>query len=179
VLLIFAASSVCTGAAEKGRTRETQFDIAVASELMAILALATDPQNFKDRLGKVVFAADTDGNPVTTDDLGVTGALAILLKDTVHPTLMQTMEGTPVLVHAGPFANIAVGNSSIMADKVALKLVGPEGCVLLSIRILRPHFDFACTGFGHTHTYAHDHIAFAFARSVFEPRARSEGFGVN
>eukprot|EP00036_Acanthoecidae_sp_10tr_P010866 CAMPEP_0182926062 /NCGR_PEP_ID=MMETSP0105_2-20130417/10805_1 /TAXON_ID=81532 ORGANISM="Acanthoeca-like sp., Strain 10tr" /NCGR_SAMPLE_ID=MMETSP0105_2 /ASSEMBLY_ACC=CAM_ASM_000205 /LENGTH=980 /DNA_ID=CAMNT_0025063935 /DNA_START=111 /DNA_END=3050 /DNA_ORIENTATION=- len=145
--------TVGQGPAEKGRTRETQFDIAVASEIMAILALATDPHDFKDRLGKIVFAADTDGNPVTTDDLGITGALAILLKDVVHPTLMQTMEGTPVLVHAGPFANIAVGNSSIMADKVALKLVGQDGFVVTEAGFgadigMEKFFDMKCRASG-------------------------------
>jgi len=79
---------------------------------------------------KVVVASDKAGNPVTCLDLGISGALAVLMKDTIYPTLMQTMEGTPVFVHAGPFANIAHGNSSIIADRIALKLVGEDGFVV-------------------------------------------------
>lgn len=97
---------------------------------MAILALTTDVEDMKSRFEKIVIASDTEGNPVTCLDLGVSGALAVLMKDTVEPTLMQTMEGTPVFVHAGPFANIAHGNSSILADKIALKLVGKDGFVI-------------------------------------------------
>jgi methylenetetrahydrofolate dehydrogenase (NADP+)/methenyltetrahydrofolate cyclohydrolase/formyltetrahydrofolate synthetase len=115
---------------EKGQERVTQFDISVASELMAILALATDLADMIERMERIVFAADSKGRPVTANDLGVAGALAVLMKDTVSPTLMQTMEGTPVFVHAGPFANIAHGNSSIIADRIALKLVGESGYVL-------------------------------------------------
>lgn len=115
---------------EKGITRETSFTISVASEIMAILALAKDLTDFKERLAKMVVAFDRDGNAVTADDLGVTGALAVLLKDTVEPTLMQSLEGTPVLVHAGPFANIAHGCSSVLADIVGLKLVGENGYVV-------------------------------------------------
>ncbi|KAF2899774.1 hypothetical protein ILUMI_06411 [Ignelater luminosus] len=115
---------------EKGLTRETGFVISVASEIMAILALANNLSDFKERLSKMVVAFDKNGAPVTADDLGVTGALMVLLKDAVEPTLMQTLEGSPVLVHAGPFANIAHGCSSILADKVALKLVGENGYVL-------------------------------------------------
>ncbi|KAH9493167.1 C-1-tetrahydrofolate synthase, cytoplasmic [Bulinus truncatus] len=84
----------------------------------------------RDRLGRMVVASSKSGEPVTADDLGVTGALAVLMKDTIRPNLMQTLEGTPVFVHAGPFANIAHGNSSILADKVALKLVGENGFVV-------------------------------------------------
>lgn len=115
---------------EKGHERETQFDIAVASELMAILALTTSLEDMRARLGRIVVASSKGGAPVTANDLGVAGALAVLLKDTVEPTLMQTMEGNPVFVHAGPFANIAHGNSSIIADKMALKLVGERGFVV-------------------------------------------------
>lgn len=117
-------------ATEKGLTRETGYSITVASEIMAILALAKDLSDFKERLSKMVVAFDKNGGPVTADDLGVTGALMILLKDAIEPTLMQTLEGSPVLVHAGPFANIAHGCSSILADKVALKLVGEDGYVV-------------------------------------------------
>ncbi|XP_070589809.1 monofunctional C1-tetrahydrofolate synthase, mitochondrial isoform X2 [Erythrolamprus reginae] len=115
---------------EKGFSRQTQFDIAVASEIMAILALTSSLSDMKERLGKIVVANNTKGQPVTAEDLGVTGALAVLMKDAIKPTLMQTLEGTPVFVHAGPFANIAHGNSSVLADKLALKLVGKEGFVV-------------------------------------------------
>eukprot|EP00028_Trichosphaerium_sp_Am-I-7-wt_P007710 CAMPEP_0168514348 /NCGR_PEP_ID=MMETSP0405-20121227/4053_1 /TAXON_ID=498012 /ORGANISM="Trichosphaerium sp, Strain Am-I-7 wt" /LENGTH=642 /DNA_ID=CAMNT_0008533451 /DNA_START=273 /DNA_END=2201 /DNA_ORIENTATION=+ len=115
---------------EKGRTRETNFDISVASEIMAILALTTSLKDMRKRLGEMVVAFSTEGEPITAEDLGVAGALTILMKDTVDPNLMQTLEGTPVFVHAGPFANIAHGNSSIVADKVALKLVGEDGVVV-------------------------------------------------
>uniref|UniRef100_A0A8C8BM64 formate--tetrahydrofolate ligase n=1 Tax=Otus sunia TaxID=257818 RepID=A0A8C8BM64_9STRI len=109
---------------------QAQFDIAVASEIMAILALTTSLQDMKERLGKMVVANDKKGEPITAEDLGVTGALAVLMKDAIKPTLMQTLEGTPVFVHAGPFANIAHGNSSVLADKIALKLVGEKGFVV-------------------------------------------------
>lgn len=115
---------------EKNHTRETCFDISVASEIMAILALAKDAKNLKERLSNIVVAQDRKGNDVTADDLGMTGAMAVLLKDAIDPTLMQTLEGTPVLVHAGPFANIAHGASSILADLLASKLVGPDGYVV-------------------------------------------------
>ncbi|XP_064621764.1 C-1-tetrahydrofolate synthase, cytoplasmic-like [Lineus longissimus] len=115
---------------EKGKTRETQFDITVASEIMAVLALTTGLQDMRERLGKMVVASDKKGRPVTADDVGVSGALAVLMKDAIRPNLMQTLEGTPVFVHAGPFANIAHGNSSILADKIALKLVGEDGFVV-------------------------------------------------
>lgn len=113
-------------ATEKGLTRDTGFDIAVASECMAVLALATDLKDMKERLGRMVVASSKAGEPITADDIGVTGSLAILMKDAIKPNLMQTLEGTPVFVHAGPFANIAHGNSSILADKIALKLAGVE-----------------------------------------------------
>ncbi|XP_038677930.1 C-1-tetrahydrofolate synthase, cytoplasmic isoform X1 [Scyliorhinus canicula] len=115
---------------EKGYTRTTQFDITVASEIMAVLALTDSLKDMRERLGKMVVASSKKGEPVTTDDLGISGALAVLMKDAIKPNLMQTLEGTPVFVHAGPFANIAHGNSSILADKIALKLVGPDGFVV-------------------------------------------------
>jgi formyltetrahydrofolate synthetase len=118
------------GPEEKGITRVTGFDIAVASEIMAILALATDLRDMRERLGRMVIGTDTSGESITADDLGTGGALTVLMKDTIMPNLMQTIEGTPAFVHAGPFANIAHGNSSIVADQIALKLVGPEGFVL-------------------------------------------------
>ena len=118
------------GVEEKGKTRTTGFDMAVASEIMAVLALATSLGDMKDRFGRMVIGSSRGGEPVTADDIGVTGALAVLMKDAIMPNLMQTIEGTPAFVHAGPFANIAHGNSSIVADQIALKLAGPEGYVL-------------------------------------------------
>merc|ERR1712045_859559 len=115
---------------EKGYERKTQFDISVASEIMAILALTNSLEDMRERLGKIVIGSDVTGNPVTSEDLGVAGALTVLMKDAIRPNLMQTLEGTPVFVHAGPFANIAHGNSSILADKIALKLVGGNGIVV-------------------------------------------------
>uniref|UniRef100_A0A671WN14 formate--tetrahydrofolate ligase n=1 Tax=Sparus aurata TaxID=8175 RepID=A0A671WN14_SPAAU len=115
---------------EKGQIRETGFDIAVASEIMAILALADSLEDMKNRLARMVVGTSRSGEPVTAEDLGVSGALAVLMKDAIKPTLMQTLEGTPVFVHAGPFANIAHGNSSVLADKLALKLVGRDGFVV-------------------------------------------------
>ncbi|XP_053696503.1 C-1-tetrahydrofolate synthase, cytoplasmic [Sabethes cyaneus] len=115
---------------EKNMIRDTSFAISVASEIMAILALATSLEDMKQRLAKMVVAFDRTGAPVTADDLGVTGAMMVLLKDAIEPTLMQTLEGTPVMVHAGPFANIAHGCSSIVADDIGLKLVGKSGYVV-------------------------------------------------
>uniref|UniRef100_A0A671RSN2 formate--tetrahydrofolate ligase n=1 Tax=Sinocyclocheilus anshuiensis TaxID=1608454 RepID=A0A671RSN2_9TELE len=115
---------------EKGFTRTAQFDITVASEIMAVLALTTSLADMKERLAKMVVATSRSGQPVTTEDLGVCGALTVLMRDAIKPNLMQTLEGNPVFVHAGPFANIAHGNSSILADKIALKLVGPQGFVV-------------------------------------------------
>jgi formyltetrahydrofolate synthetase len=118
------------GAEEKGKTRRTGFDITVASEIMAILALTNDLRDMRDRLGRMVIGTDRKGGAVTAEDLGVAGALTVLMKDAIKPNLMQTLEGTPALVHAGPFANIAHGQSSIIADRIALKLVGPDGFVI-------------------------------------------------
>ncbi|XP_052001272.1 C-1-tetrahydrofolate synthase, cytoplasmic isoform X1 [Xyrauchen texanus] len=115
---------------EKGYTRTAQFDITVASEIMAVLALTTSLEDMRQRLAKMVVATSRSGQPVTTEDLGVCGALTVLMRDAIKPNLMQTLEGNPVFVHAGPFANIAHGNSSILADKIALKLVGPQGFVV-------------------------------------------------
>lgn len=110
------------GPEEKGMTRKTGYDITVASEIMAILALTTDLADMRERFGKVVIGTSKAGEAITAEDLGVAGAMTVLMKDAIKPTLMQTLEGTPVFVHAGPFANIAHGNSSIIADKIALKL---------------------------------------------------------
>jgi len=105
-----------------GRPRQSGFDITVASEIMAILALTSDLKDLRERLGRIVFGTDKSGKPLTAEDLKVAGAMTVLMKDAIMPNLMQTLEGTPAFVHAGPFANIAHGNSSIIADKIALKL---------------------------------------------------------
>lgn len=120
--------SVTVGQAptEKGLTRETGFDISVASECMAILALSNDLADMRERLGRMVVATSRSGDPVTCDDIGAGGALAALMKDAIKPNMMQSLEGTPVMVHAGPFANISIGASSVIADKLALKLAGTE-----------------------------------------------------
>lgn len=116
------------GGKADGRPRETGFDITVASELMAILALVDGDsytsalRNLRERVSRVVFGTDKAGEPLTLADLGIAGAVTVLMKDTLHPTLMQTLEGQAAFVHAGPFANIAHGNSSIVADRVALHL---------------------------------------------------------
>ena len=118
------------GPEEKGVTRITGYDISVASEIMAILALTTSLSDMRERLGRMVIGTNRAGEAITADDLGVGGALTVLMKDTIQPNLMQTLEGTPAFVHAGPFGNIAHGNSSIVADQIALKLVGKDGYVL-------------------------------------------------
>jgi methylenetetrahydrofolate dehydrogenase (NADP+)/methenyltetrahydrofolate cyclohydrolase/formyltetrahydrofolate synthetase len=118
--------TVGTAPTEKGQSRETGFDISVASECMAILALSNDLNDMRERLGGMVIGSSKNGDPVTCDDLGAGGALTALMKDAIKPNLMQTLEGTPVFVHAGPFANISIGASSVLADKLALKLAGTE-----------------------------------------------------
>ncbi|HOT23987.1 MAG TPA: formate--tetrahydrofolate ligase [Thermoleophilia bacterium] len=105
-----------------GIPRQTGYDITVASEVMAILGLATSLKDLRERLGRITFGYSTTGEPLTAEDIGAAGAMAVLLKDALKPNLMQTLEGNPALVHAGPFANIAQGNNSIIADKVAMKL---------------------------------------------------------
>ncbi|HEX5207837.1 MAG TPA: formate--tetrahydrofolate ligase [Steroidobacteraceae bacterium] len=122
--------TVGQGPEERGMTRVTGFDITAASEVMAILALTTGLTDMRERLGRVVIGTNRAGDAVTADDLGVGGAMTVLMKDTIMPNLLQTLEGTPAFVHAGPFGNIAHGNSSIIADQIALKLVGPDGYVL-------------------------------------------------
>ena len=114
--------TVGRGDEEQGFARETGFDIAVASEIMAILALTTGLEDMRRAAGRMVVGLDRRGEAVTAEDLGVAGAMTVLMKDALKPNLMQTLEGTPVFVHAGPFANIAHGNSSILADQIALKL---------------------------------------------------------
>jgi formyltetrahydrofolate synthetase len=105
-----------------GYLMQTRFDIAVSSEVMAILAIVRDLEDLRDRLGKITVAYDKYGKPVTCEDLEVAGAMTAWMRESINPVLMQTVEGQPVLVHAGPFANIAVGQSSIIADRIALKL---------------------------------------------------------
>jgi len=111
-------------------SRDTGFDITVASEVMAVLALARNLRDMREKLAKMVVGYSKSKEPITADDLGCGGALTVLMKDALMPTLMQTVERTPVLVHAGPFANIATGNSSIVADEIALRLVGENGFVV-------------------------------------------------
>ncbi|HSD84389.1 MAG TPA: formate--tetrahydrofolate ligase [Anaerolineae bacterium] len=118
------------GDEEKGNERFTGFDISVASEVMAILGLTTGLQDMRERLGRIVIGTNRAGEAITAEDLGVAGAMTVLMKDAIMPNLMQTLEGTPAFVHAGPFANIAHGNSSIVADQIALKLVGRDGFVV-------------------------------------------------
>jgi formate--tetrahydrofolate ligase len=110
------------GGKANGLPRETGFDIAAASELMALLALTTGVQDLRLRMGRIVVGQGYDGRPVTAEDLKAAGAMTALLKDALMPNLMQTTEHTPVFVHAGPFGNIAHGNSSILADRLAMKL---------------------------------------------------------
>lgn len=110
------------GGKTQGVPREDGFDITVASEIMAILCLATSLKDLKERLGKMIVAYTYDKKAVTCDDLKATGALSILLKDAIKPNLVQTLENTPALIHGGPFANIAHGCNSVMATKLALKL---------------------------------------------------------
>jgi len=108
------------GGKENGYPRETLFVITVASEVMAVLALASDLQDLRARLGRIVLATRKDGTPVTAEDLKVAGSMAVLLRDALKPNLLQTLEGGPAFVHCGPFGNIAHGNSSVLADRVAL-----------------------------------------------------------
>ncbi len=110
------------GAKVDGIPRQTGFDITAASELMVLLALATDDQDMRARLGRVVVGYDKDGAAVTAEDLHAAGSLAVLLQDALKPNLLQTIEGQPVLVHTGPFGNIATGNSSVVADRIGIRM---------------------------------------------------------
>ena len=110
------------GGRENGLPRQTGFDITVASEVMAILALTTSLKDLRERLGRIVIGLNMEKKAVTAEDLKVAGAMAVLLKEAIKPNLVQTLEHTPVFVHAGPFANIAHGNSSILADQMAVKM---------------------------------------------------------
>src|SRR5579859_3153917 len=109
------------GRTEGGVMRQTGFDIAVASEVMAILALTTSLQDMRERFGRIVIGLTQDRQPVTAEQIGSAGAMTVLMKDALRPNLLQTLENTPAIVHAGPFANIAHGNSSILADLIAIK----------------------------------------------------------
>lgn len=109
------------GLREDGVIRQTGFDITAASEVMAILALSTSVQDMRARLGRIVIGNRTTGEPVTAEDLHAAGAMAVIMEDAIKPNLLQTIENTPVFVHAGPFGNIAHGNSSIVADKIAIR----------------------------------------------------------
>ena len=109
------------GGKPDGFVRQTGFDITVASEIMAILCLATSISDLKERLSKMVIAYNKSGEVVTAGDLEATGAMALLLKDAIQPNLVQTLENTPAFIHGGPFANIAHGCNSVMATKVGLK----------------------------------------------------------
>jgi formate--tetrahydrofolate ligase len=123
-------AAIGLGGRENGQPRETEWQITVASEVMAILALARDLADLRSRLGRIVLAMRRDGTPVTTEDIGVAGSMAVLLKDALKPNLLQTLEGGPAFVHCGPFANIAHGNSSVLADRLALattEIVCTEG----------------------------------------------------
>jgi methylenetetrahydrofolate dehydrogenase (NADP+)/methenyltetrahydrofolate cyclohydrolase/formyltetrahydrofolate synthetase len=116
------------GPDEDGRPRQTGYDITVASEIMAILALVNGTdyrsvlKDLRERCGRIVIGTSTDKKPITLEELGVAGAVTVLMKDAIHPNLLQTLEGQAAFVHAGPFANIAHGNSSIVADQIALRL---------------------------------------------------------
>lgn len=118
-----ALRDIVTGLGQgNGVTRQSGFDITAASEIMAILALATDLRDLRARIGRIVVGLTRDREPVTAEDLGVAGAMTVLLRDAIKPNLLQTLENSPALVHAGPFGNIAHGNSSIVADQIGLKL---------------------------------------------------------
>ncbi len=110
------------GGLDNGPLRESGFDISVASEVMAVLALATSLSDLRARLGRIVVALDKSGKAITAEDLGVAGAMTILMKDALKPNILQTLEEQLAFVHAGPFANIAHGNSSILADKIAMEV---------------------------------------------------------
>ena len=118
-----ALRNIITGLGPRadGVPRETGFDITAASEVMAILALSTSLGDLRERLGRIVIGNDTEGNPITAEDLRAAGAMAVIMKEAIKPNLMQTLENTPALVHAGPFGNIATGNSSVVADLIGIR----------------------------------------------------------
>ncbi len=134
-----ALRNIIVGLGGNGQPRETGYDITVASEIMAALGMCSDLADLRERMGRIIIGTNKTGGkthvdrpvrPITAEDLNVAGAMTVLLKDAIMPNMMQTLAGSPAFVHTGPFANIAQGNSSIMADKIALKLVGPEGYVV-------------------------------------------------
>jgi formyltetrahydrofolate synthetase len=135
-----ALRNIIIGLGDKndGPTRQAGYDITVASEIMAALALCSDLADLRERMGRIIIGTSSPGGlrskglvePITAEDLNVAGAMTVLLKEAIMPNLMQTLMGSPAFVHCGPFANIAQGNSSIMADRIALKLVGPDGYVV-------------------------------------------------
>lgn len=118
------------GTENDGTPRATGYDISVASEIMAALALCSGLEDLRDRMGRIIIGTNKKDEPITAEDLNVAGAMTVLLKEAIMPNLMQTLMGSPAFVHCGPFANIAQGNSSIIADRMALKLVGPKGYVI-------------------------------------------------
>jgi len=126
------------GTVNDGVPREAGYDITVASEIMAALAMCSDLADLRERMGRIIIGTNNPGalrakrpvEPITAEDLNVAGAMTVLLKEAIMPNLMQTLMGSPAFVHCGPFANIAQGNSSVMADRIALKLVGGDGYVV-------------------------------------------------
>jgi methylenetetrahydrofolate dehydrogenase (NADP+)/methenyltetrahydrofolate cyclohydrolase/formyltetrahydrofolate synthetase len=118
------------GTISDGPPRQTGYDITVASEIMAALALCSGLEDLRARMGRIIIGTNKKGDPITAEDLNVAGAMTVLLKEAIMPNLMQTLMGSPAFVHCGPFANIAQGNSSILADRIALKLMGPDGYVV-------------------------------------------------
>ncbi|UCF08709.1 MAG: formate--tetrahydrofolate ligase, partial [Thermoplasmata archaeon] len=107
---------------QDGYPRDSGFDITVASEVMAILSLATDLQDLRKRMGRIIVAKNKDGKPITAEDIKAAGAMTVVMKEALKPNLVQTVENNPCIMHAGPFANIAIGNNSIVADRIALKM---------------------------------------------------------
>ena len=139
------------GGHTNGVPRQDGFDITVASEVMAILCLASDLMDLKQRLSRIIVGYTYDRKPVTAGDLKAAGAMAVLLKDAIKPNLVQTLENGPVFVHGGPFANIAHGTNSLIATKMGLKLadyfVTEAGFVLISaLRVLRYRSRFGNAG---------------------------------
>jgi formyltetrahydrofolate synthetase len=112
------------GTVNDGPPRQGGYDITVASEIMAALALCSGLEDLRERMGRIIIGTNKKGDPITAEDLNVAGAMTVLLKEAIMPNLMQTLMGSPAFVHCGPFANIAQGNSSILADRIALKLMG-------------------------------------------------------
>jgi methylenetetrahydrofolate dehydrogenase (NADP+)/methenyltetrahydrofolate cyclohydrolase/formyltetrahydrofolate synthetase len=118
------------GTVNDGPPRQAGYDITVASEIMAALALCSGLEDLRERMGRIIVGTNKKGEPITAEDLNVAGAMTVLLKEAIMPNLMQTLMGSPAFVHCGPFANIAQGNSSILADRIALKLMGADGYVV-------------------------------------------------